>query len=146
MEIGCAYARERNSRTWAAAQKTYFHFYNLIDKPPKKGEYMDIEKIEKFIDAGYTKAEIDALLSGGNAEPIQRTDEHNEGSGTPEEPEAPKADVVTAEMLKTLTSTVEGLQETVKALQAANVKNADSGSSKVSDPIKETIDSFINEL
>lgn len=110
---------------------------------------MDIEKIEKFIDAGYTKAEIDALLSGGDIGQVQGTDEHNEGSGTlkaPEGPEAPKADAVTEEMLKTLTSTVEGLQETVKALQAANVKNADSGSSKVSDPIKETIDSFISEL
>lgn len=116
------------------------------DKPPKKGEYMEIETIEKLIDAGYTKAEIDALLSGGNVGGVQGTDEHNEGSGTPEKPEAPKADAVTTEMLKTLTSTVEGLQETVKALQAANVKNADSGSSKVSDPIKETIDSFINEL
>lgn len=129
--------------------KNLFPLLKFNRQPPKKGEYMEIETIEKLIDAGYTKAEIDALLSGGNSNPIQGTDEHNEGSGAPEEPkgtEAPKADAVTAEMLKTLTSTVEGLQETVKALQAANVKNADSGSSKVSDPIKETIDSFINEL
>ena len=126
--------------------KNLFPLLKFNRQPPKKGEYMDIEKIEKFIDAGYTKAEIDALLSGGDTGTVQETDEHNEGSGTPEEPEAPKADAVTAEMLKTLTSTVEGLQETVKALQAANVKNADSGSSKVNDPIKETIDSFINEL
>lgn len=115
---------------------------------------MDIEKIEKFIDAGYTKEEINAMLSdGGDAGAVQTPNEHDtsgaeskksEESGAPDS--AHDSAVNAAEMLKTLTSTVEGLKDTVKALQAANVKNADSGSSKPEDEIKNIMDSFINTL
>ena len=115
---------------------------------------MDIEKIEKFIDAGYTKEEINAMLSeGGNAGAVQTQDEHDTSGAKPEESKeqgagdsAHDSAVNTAEMLKTLTSTVEGLKDTVKALQAANVKNADSGSGKPEDEIKNIMDSFINTL
>ena len=115
---------------------------------------MDIEKIEKFIDAGYTKEEINAMLSdGGNAAAVQT---QNEQQATGAEPEKPKeqgagnpthdSEVNTAEMLKTLTRTVEGLKDTVKALQAANVKNADSGGKKPENEINNIMDSFIKTL
>lgn len=113
---------------------------------------MDIEKIEKFIDAGYTKKEIDELLSPGNPEGIQTPDENGSGSAEPEKPKEQSAadpaydSTVNNEMIKTLTDTVKGLQETVKALQDQNAKRADSGAGKTSDPIKDTIDSFISSL
>ena len=114
---------------------------------------MDIEKIEKFIDAGYTKAEIDALLSAGKPDGIQGKNENDPEGAKPEEPKGQSATdsahdnaVDTAEMLKTLTNTVEGLTNTVKALQAANIKNANSGSAKPHDTIQETMDSFLKDL
>lgn len=106
---------------------------------------MDIEKIEKFIDAGYTKAEIDELLSeGSEAKSEGAKPEEPKGQGAADTTHEDNLD--TAEMLKTLTSTVEGLTNTVKALQAANVKSANSGTSKPVDAIKETMDSFLKDL
>lgn len=106
---------------------------------------MDIEKIEKFIDAGYTKAEIEALSSEGNEAKSEGAEpEESKGQGAADT--AHDSAVDTAEMLKTLTSTVEGLTNTVKALQAANIKNANSGTSKPVDAIKETMDSFLKDL
>lgn len=113
---------------------------------------MEIEKIEKFIDAGYTKEEINALLSGGNPETVQ--DENEDGSGSPK-PEEPKEEnagnpphdqslEITA-TLQALTTTVKGLQDTVKAIQAANVKTAATSTPKT-DEIKSIMDSFINTL
>ena len=113
---------------------------------------MDIEKIEKFIDAGYTKEEINEMLSAGNAESIQEEDKNETGGAKPEKPKeqgAPDSahdSAVTLEMLSTLTKTVEGLKDTVKALQSANAKMADSGSNKPEDEIKNIMDSFINTL
>ena len=114
---------------------------------------MDIEKIEKFIDAGYTKEEINTMLSEGNAQAVQTPNENGNSGAEPEKSEGQGAGdsshdsaVNTAEMLKTLTSTVEGLKDRVKALQAANVKSADSGSKKPDDEIKNIMDSFINTL
>ena len=115
---------------------------------------MDIEKIEKFIDAGYTKEEINAMLSeGGNAGAVQTPNEQPATSPKLEESKEQGAgntphdsEVNTAEMLKTLTSTVEGLKDTVKALQAANAKNADSGGKKPDNEISSIMDSFIKTL
>ena len=113
---------------------------------------MDIETITKLIDAGYTKEEIEKLQSGGDAATVQTPNENGSGSTEPEEPKESSApdqahdSKVTEEMLKTLTDTVAGLQETVKALQQQNVKNADSKGKEPADPIKDTIDSFINTL
>ena len=113
---------------------------------------MDIEKIEKFIDAGYTKSEIDALLSEGKPDAIQGEDKNNPESTKPEGTENEGAknaqndvSVDTAEMLATLTKTVEGLTNTVKVLQSENIKNANIGSKTV-DAIKETMDSFLKDL
>ena len=113
---------------------------------------MDIETITKLIDAGYTKEEIEKLQSGGNAATVPTPNEDGSGSTEPKKTEEPGAtdqphdNKVTEEMLKTLTDTVAGLKETVKALQQQNAKTADSKNSNVKDPIKETIDSFINTL
>lgn len=113
---------------------------------------MDIETITKLIDAGYTKEEIEKLHDAGDAATVQTPNEDGSSGAEPEEPKEQSAadpahdSAVTEEMLKTLTDTVKGLQDTVKALQQQNAKTADSKSSNITDPIKETIDSFINTL
>lgn len=121
---------------------------------------MEIEKIEKFIDAGYTKEEINTLLSGGNAEGIQKTNEdgnqktNEDGNGgaEPKEPKEQGAGNQTHDQsleitatLQALTTTVKGLQDTVKAIQAANVKTAATNAPKT-DEIKSIMDTFINSL
>lgn len=114
---------------------------------------MDIEKIEKFIDAGYTKEEINSMLSVGKPEGIQTKDENGGESAKPEEPKGQGAPdqahdsalEITA-TLQALTTTVKGLQDTVKAIQAANVKNAVTSTPKAGDEIKSIMDSFINTL
>lgn len=106
---------------------------------------MEIEKIEKFIDAGYTKEEINALLSGGNDSPKpeeakpEEAKEENAGN-TPHD----NSVEITA-TLQALTTTVKGLQDTVKAIQAANVKTAATNAPKT-DEIKSIMDTFINTL
>ena len=113
---------------------------------------MEIEKIEKFIDAGYTKEEINALLSGGNPEAVQEKNEDGSQGTEPEEPKEQSAGntphdsslEITA-TLQALTTTVKGLQDTVKAIQAANVKTAATSTPKT-DEIKSIMDSFINTL
>lgn len=118
---------------------------------------MKIEKIEKFIDAGYTKEEINALLSGGNPEGgnpegIQKTNEDGNGSAEPEKAKeqsagssAPDQSLEITATLQALTTTVKGLQDTVKAIQAANVKTAATSTPKT-DEIKSIMDTFINSL
>ncbi len=117
-----------------------------------KGVNMDIETITKLLDAGYTKADIDKLQgadgagsegaeSAGKEEPPKDEVQGNAGE---ENAGAVKDDV--AEMLKTLTDTVNGLTATVKALQDANAKGAHTSSPKATDEIKAAIDSFIAKL
>lgn len=110
---------------------------------------MDIEKIEKFIDAGYTKAEIDEMLKG--------TDSHEDesaGAGEQEKQEQGEADkthestLTSDDITKTieaLTKTVDGLTNTVKAMQDANVNNANGGRAGT-DTVGDVINSFIKEL
>ena len=113
---------------------------------------MEIEKIEKFIDAGYTKEEINALLSGGNPEGIQKTNEDgNDGTEPKESKEQSKGNQthdqsleITA-TLQGLTTTVKGLQDTVKAIQTASAKAAATDKPKT-DEIKSIMDSFIKTL
>lgn len=118
---------------------------------------MEIEKIEKFIDAGYTKEEINALLSGGNEEGgnpegIQEKNENGNSSAEPEKPkeqsagnQAHDSSLEITATLQALTTTVKGLQDTVKAIQAANVKTAATPTPK-NDEIKSIMDTFINSL
>lgn len=115
---------------------------------------MDIEKIEKFIDAGYTKEDIEKMLQGGNndsgkPEGLQDKDEKPNESGKPEESKEPSAGNPThdstIETIKALTETVNSLKDTVKAMQNSNAENADSGR-KPKDEIEDVMKSFIDSL
>lgn len=120
---------------------------------------MEIEKIEKFIDAGYTKQEIDEMLkdSDANKDKGAGDDAHKDesaGAGEQEKQEQGKADkthesaLTSDDITKTieaLTKTVDGLTNTVKAMQEANVNNANGGRAGT-DTVGDVINSFINEL
>ena len=110
---------------------------------------MDIEKIEKFIDAGYTKAEIDALIAGapksedaGETAPKAGEEQGDAGEKNASEINQP---VEIGAAIEALTNTVAGLKETVKALQDKNVANASTDKPK-KDVVKETIDSFMQNF
>lgn len=117
---------------------------------------MDIETITKLLDAGYTKAEIDAMAAPAG------TDQGGEGSGKEKQTPAEKpgndgaknegevnkvqtdAGAEFAAALKTLTDTVTGLKDTVAKMQNANINNAKQ--TGTTDPVMSAIDSFINAL
>ena len=102
---------------------------------------MDIEKIEKFIDAGYTKEDIDKMLKGPEpSEPIEQGEEVQIHAGEVEEKEAPD------DAMKVLADTVAELSKTVKEIQSANVKAAHTDKPKATDAIKAAMDSFIESI
>lgn len=109
---------------------------------------MDFETIQKFIEAGYTKADIDAM-QGGNTEG-SNTEEGTE-TGTENtsktlmdtEPDISEKPEVNAD-IKALSDTVAELSKTIKAMQEKNAGTADGG--RPTDKIKEVMDSFIKEL
>lgn len=114
---------------------------------------MDANKIEKFIDAGYTKEDIDLLFSDPkipeeapkDPEPAPKDPEP-----APQDPEpAPKdPDPATnglTDTVKMLMDTVADLSNTVKALQQSNVTGANTPTPK-KDSIAETMQSFIEKL
>ena len=109
---------------------------------------MDIETITKLLDAGYTKAEIDAIETGAKERGAGNESGDDAGAAS-ENNDAQGGEVKTdevAEMLKTLTDTVNGLTTTVKALQDANANGAKTKSPKATDEIKAAMDSFIEKL
>lgn len=115
---------------------------------------MDIEKIEKFIDAGYTKEDIEKMLQGGDndsgkPEGLQEEDKKPNEGGEPEKPKEQGAGNPThdstIEMVKALTETVNSLKDSVKAMQNNNAENADSGR-KPKDEIEDVMKSFIDTL
>lgn len=101
---------------------------------------MELERIEKLVAAGYTKAEIDAMSAPQEPTPEPAPEPAPEGKQEPTE-----ANPVDAS-LKALTEIVNGLSETVKEMQAQNIKNANAGKPSAGDAIKATIDSFIDTL
>ena len=110
---------------------------------------MEIEKIEKLIDAGYTKQEIDEMLKGSDSHEDknagaeeQTTQEQSEADKTHES--ALTSDNIT-KTIEALTKTVDGLTNTVKAMQEANVNNANGGRMG-SDTVSDVINSFMKEL
>lgn len=109
---------------------------------------MDIETIKTFIEAGYTKADIDAM-QGGDAEGSKSAEEGAEGATDPKQavmdikPDNQKGAEVDA-TIKALSDTVAELSATVKALQTKNAEKADAG--RPTDKIKEVMDSFISDL
>lgn len=113
---------------------------------------MDSETIIKLIDAGYTKAEIDAMetKSDAGAEGAAGSEgaEGSEGAGAsegkPEEKEKEK-EITSDAAIKALTETVNSLTQTVKAMQAANIQGAQGGKAEnktVTDVMKSFIDSL----
>lgn len=112
---------------------------------------MDIETITKFIDAGYTKADIEAMqkdIAGTetkNNETATTTEEQTKTRET-DAGEVTKAGIDPAEAISALTETVNELTKTVKAMQAANAKAANIASNDIKDPIKTAMDSFIDSL
>ena len=103
---------------------------------------MDIEKIEKFIDAGYTKEDIDKMLKSPEpSEPIEQGEEAQIHAGeVKEEQEAPD------DAMKALADTVAELSKTVKEIQSANIKAAHTDKPKATDAIKAAMDSFIESI
>ena len=115
---------------------------------------MDIEKIEKFIDAGYTKAEIEALEhpdakggddSGKAKEPDNASAGEEQGNAGEKNASAVNQSVEITAAIEALTNTVSGLKETVKAMQDANAGKAATDKPK-KDTIGEAMQSFINTL
>ena len=106
---------------------------------------MDIEKIEKFIDAGYTKEEIAKLLetdeSASKEQPKEQPKEQDEADKAHEG----AINTSTDEAIKALTATVESLTSTVKAMQDANIKSAKGGKDDGLS-IEETMKSFIETI
>lgn len=113
---------------------------------------MDIETITKLLDAGYTKDEIAQLENVGGGDGAGAAGNEgagDENKGAPEGQAGKETEVKNDEvaaMLKTLTDTVNGLTTTVKALQDANAKGAQTKSPKATDEIKAAMDSFIEKL
>ena len=109
---------------------------------------MDIETITKLLDAGYTKADIDAM-QGSDAP----SGENNEGAGEEVTPTSEKPSNAGAENestvapeIKALTETVNALTATVKAMQESNIKGAKTDTPSTGDEINDAMKSFIEKL
>lgn len=115
---------------------------------------MEIETITKLLDAGYTKAEIDAMQGGDSAggETNEGAGEENKDAGE-EQGNAgaenagkieQKVDINAA--IENLTNTVTTLSNTVKAMQDANAKGARTESGNAGQGITDAVQDFINKL
>lgn len=112
---------------------------------------MDIGTITKLIDAGYTKADIEAMEKGSEtgADNGQQAGGAESEAGTKDTTTAGKEQGESGQkdagaLIEELTKTVAGLSETVKAMQTTAAESAQGG--KPVDKVKETIDSFIKEF
>ena len=126
---------------------------------------MDANKIEKFIDAGYTKAEIELLFKDPKVEPEKKEPEKKEPEQKNEKTDSlkmvqnnsqtiPHTDSHIIDMndfinmnstIKSLTNTVNSLTETVKAMQTANINSVKTESNK-DNTIEGVMQSFIEKL
>ena len=113
---------------------------------------MDIETITKLLDAGYTKADIDAMQTERAGGEVDKAAGENAAAEGKEQGDAASADaskiavpVDFGAAIENLTNTVAGLKDTVKALQDAN-----AGKAATDKPKKGTVDevmkSFIDKL
>lgn len=83
---------------------------------------MELNTILTLINAGYTKAEIDAMMDGQQTE--QGAGQHNEqGAEQHNEQGAEQKD---SENISELTKQIMALSEVVKGLQTQNAKRAES--------------------
>ena len=106
---------------------------------------MDNEKVFKLIDAGFTAEEIRKMG-------FQTEGTESEGSVSSEqstEPAAHEGEVVNptaSDEIRELKASILELNGTVKALQEANIRKAESGSASVPDQIQDHINSFLKEF
>ena len=107
---------------------------------------MNFEETLKLIDAGFSADEIRKMAEEGTADTETKTDPGNEpGAGSAEHES--KVEPEPSEEVKALSAEIAKLTETVKLMQAENVKNARTGSAQgAPDPVKEHIDAFLKEL
>lgn len=114
---------------------------------------MDIETITKLLDAGYTKAEIDAMQAGHDAGNEANKGAGEENQNASEEQSAPNTEnagalnqpVEIGAAIEALTNTVAGLKETVKAMQDKNAAGASTEKAKTT-TVDEVMKSFIDSL
>ena len=114
---------------------------------------MDANKIEKFIDAGYTKQEIELLFKDPKVdpEPEQKTEpeqkiEKSDNSKMDQKSSQTNSDNNTMEeAIKSLTNTVNALSDTVKAMQTANINSVKTETNK-DNTIEGVMQSFIEKL
>lgn len=111
---------------------------------------MDIETITKLLDAGYTKAEIEAMAgeptgAGESAGAEPESAGENKGAENESKIEAAGVPVDFGAAITALTDTVNGLKDTVKAMQEKN-----AGAASTEKPDKNTVDdvmkTFIDSL
>ena len=107
---------------------------------------MNYEETLKLINAGFTADEIRKMAEEGTENAEGKTDTGNESGAGSAEHES-KVEPEVSEEVKALSAEIAKLNETVKLMQAENVKNARTGSDKgATDPVKEHIDAFLKEL
>ena len=107
---------------------------------------MNFEETLKLIDAGFSADEIRKMAEEGTTDTETKTDPRNEpGAGSSEH--ETKVEPEVSEEVKALSAEIKKLNETVKLMQAENIKNARTGSDKgAPDPVQEHIDAFLKEL
>ena len=102
---------------------------------------MNTSEIFELVRAGYTKAEIESL-SGAEIQKENKETEKQEESKT----EEPKTEEVKSDnSYKDLLDAVNGLKETVKAIQADNAKKV-SGEQPKTETADSAIRSFFGEM
>lgn len=114
---------------------------------------MDANKIEKFIDAGYTKQEIELLFKNPKVdqepeqknEPEQKTEVSDNSKMVQNNSQTNTDNDNMAETIKTLTDTVNALSDTVKAMQTANINCVKTESNK-DNTIEGVMRTFIEKL
>ena len=113
---------------------------------------MEYEQIIKLLDAGYTKAEIDAMQGGqpsggevdkGAGEEDKTAGEKQGASGAESAGEVKNDDI--AATIKALSDTVNSLTSAVKAMQESNINGAKGGKPEAGS-VDEVLKSFIDTI
>ena len=107
---------------------------------------MNVEEILKLIEAGFTAAEIRAMNAKAPEDKPKDSPEDKPKNSPEDKPkDNPEDKPLDNSALSALNNTVESLNNTVKALQEANIKNASRDSDGRESRAK-TIQSFLESL
>ena len=114
---------------------------------------MDIETITKLLDAGYSKADIDAMQDDNKegSQNGEKSGDETQASGKEssnageENASAIEQSVDINAAIENLTNTVATLSNTVKAMQDANIKGANGGKPEARS-VDEVMQSFIESM